>query len=394
MSKISLLLITILLIKAFSEGDQDPGANACTGFTPNDETQTCTGEEISLFEKCVYSDGICTPSTKSCDEVHNLEGKEASKTDCEAIQVTNGYCIKTNSGCASVKICGNEDDFEVTTQTTCDGLTVSDNYHNCVLTGNRCMEDDKSCSEFLTDNIVTASICSNLKTTNGYFCILKEEGGGCAQTNICENVKAEANQQICQSLTTNENNNICYFDGESCKEANSCENIINQESTPVTDDLWDLLSTGDYKCIIDSSETNKCKKHFYCGKAEYVSENLCDSYLVKTPGKICKKKPNENACFEDEETTSQDEDNTQDEENSGDDTSKDGENTKDEENTGDDTSKDEDNTEDNTGKEEGTNESDSKSNSKDNSTSNDNAETENGNTLKITFSIFCLILIL
>ena len=61
MSKISLLLITILLIKAFSEGDQDPGANACTGFTPNEETQTCTGEEISLFEKCVYSDRSCTP---------------------------------------------------------------------------------------------------------------------------------------------------------------------------------------------------------------------------------------------------------------------------------------------------------------------------------------------
>ena len=312
-----------------------------------------------------------TPTTKSCDEVQNFDDKVASKSECEAIKVTNGYCIKTNTGCASVTNCGNEDDFEVTTQTTCDELTVRDNYHNCVLTGNRCMEDDKSCSEFLTDNTVTASICSKLKTTNGYFCILKEEGGGCDQTNICENVKAEANQQICQSLTTNENNNICYFDGESCKEANSCENIINQESTPVTDDLCDLLSTNDYKCIIDSSETKKCKKHFYCGKAEYVSENLCGSYLVKTPGKICKKKPNENACFEDEETTSQDE-----------------------ENSGDDTPKDEDNTKDKTGNEEGTNESNSKSNSKDNSTSKDNAETENGNTLKITISIFCLILIL
>ena len=102
MSKISLLLITILLIKAFSEGDQDPGANACTGFTPNDETQTCTGEEISLFEKCVYSDSSCTPTTKSCDEVQNFDDKVASKSECEAIKVTNGYCIKTNTGCASV----------------------------------------------------------------------------------------------------------------------------------------------------------------------------------------------------------------------------------------------------------------------------------------------------
>ena len=177
-----------------------------------------------------------------------------------------------------------------------------------------------------------------------------EEKISCTDTTISSH-----NSAICSEIEKSPGN-ICYFDGESCKEANSCENIINKETTPVTNDLCNLLSTEDYKCIVDDSATNKCRKHFYCEKAPYESENLCSSYLVKTQGKICKKSTTANACVEEEETTSQD-----------------GENTKE-----------------NTGNEGRTNES----NSKNNSTSNDKAETENGNILKITFSIFCLIFML
>ena len=207
-----------------------------------------------------------------------------------------------------------------------------------------------------------------------------EEKISCTDTTI-----SSPNSAICSELEKSPGN-ICYFDGESCKEANSCENIINKETTPVTNDLCNLLSTEDYKCIVDDSATNKCRKHFYCEKAPYESENLCSSYLVKTQGKICKKSTTANACVEEEETTSQDGENTK--ENTGDnDTPLDEENTKDKENTGkNDTSVDKENT----GNEGRTNES----NSKNNSTSNDKAETENGNILKITFSIFCLIFML
>ena len=176
MIKISLLLIAILLIQVFcqeenGEIETPTETDACSGYTKDDENKICLGEENSLLEKCIYNDNedSCTVSIKSCEEVRNFDEKIASKEDCEAIEVTNGYCIQTSTGCSPITTCGHEDDFLITSQTTCDNLGVSDDYHQCVLTGNRCIEDDKSCSEFLNDNTVTSAICSKLKVQMDIF---------------------------------------------------------------------------------------------------------------------------------------------------------------------------------------------------------------------------------
>ena len=446
MNKLSLFLIGILSIQVFCQDGETPEeTNICAGFTvPENENEECTGSEELLLKKCIKQGDNCIPVDKTCEEVKNLgEENKPTKEQCEAITDENGYCIKNSEGCQLITACGNQDEYEVKDETICDKLTVS-NYYKCVMSEKKCVEEKKSCSDYANVSGLDSGICAGLKYAYGSFCIIKENEEGCDETNICEKVKYEASSDICATLSTTHNKfkcvkqgescvekiksctdntidgpdseicselekspgNICYFDGESCKEANSCENIINQGSTQVTNDLCNLLSTEDYKCIVDASATNKCRKHFYCEKAPYESENLCGSYLVKTQGKICKKSTNANACVEEEETTSQDGENTQDKENTGDnDTPVDGENTKDKENTGDnDTPLDEENNKDkentgnndtsvdkeNTGNEGGKNES----NSKNNSISNDKAETENGNILKITFSIFCLILML
>ncbi len=378
MNKLSLFLIGILSIQVFCDNEEpQEEPNICAGFTaPANENEECTGSEEFLLKKCIKQGDNCIPVDKTCEEVKNLGEERPTKEQCEAITDENGYCIKNSEGCQLITACGNQDEYEVKAQTICNKLTVR-NYYKCVMSENKCVEEKKSCTDTISSP--NSEICSELEKSSGY---------------------------------------ICYFDGESCKEVNSCESIINQGPTPVTNDLCNLLSTEDYKCIVDDSATNKCRKHFYCEKAPYESENLCSSYLVETQGKICKKSTTGNACVEEEETTSQDGENTKDKENPGNnDTPVDGENTKDKENPGNnDTPVDEENTKDkentgkndtsvdkentgksdtsvdkgNTGNEEGTNES----NSKNNSTSNDKAETENGNILKITFSIFCLIFML
>lgn len=169
MSKINILLIAILLIQIFCQEESLTETNACTGYTEDDDNKICIGEVKSLLEKCVYNEGSCIVSSKSCEEVQNFDGKIASKENCEAIEVTNGYCIQSNTGCEPITTCGHEDGFLIESQTTCGNLRVSDDYHQCVLTGSRCIEDDKSCLDFINDSTVSSLICSKLKASNGYF---------------------------------------------------------------------------------------------------------------------------------------------------------------------------------------------------------------------------------
>ena len=87
----------------------------------------------------------------------------------------------------------------------------------------------------------------------------KKGTNGCEiETKLCSDTTIENKEENCQYLKTSSTDNKCYYDGENCAEANSCNSV---QETKLSDDkkiqsLCSLFDSETQDCI---PEGKKCK---------------------------------------------------------------------------------------------------------------------------------------
>ena len=162
--------------------------------------------------KCQWVDDICLQEgreIKNCTQAENLT--DLSEKQCSSL-VTSGRCIKGPVGCKEIKDCS-EINFEV---------------------------EESICEEFTKEEEIKK-------------CVSDIETKGCKQ--IIKNCLGSNNKDLCSQLNTTEGGYKCYFNGNQCDEANSCESVKDTNYDVSSEDLKGICE------LFDNCEPyeNKCK---------------------------------------------------------------------------------------------------------------------------------------
>ncbi len=194
-----------------------------------------------------------------CSACTEKTGTGLTKDDCKDLETDgNTICILGNEACVE-KSC----------------LTInsegeeSDNF------------DDNTCSQF-----------HSTVTGEKNACIASLEGK-CVETNVCNEVKAGASDELCKKLsTTNSEKMACIKDGNGCKETTQCSDV----KTLATDDLCVKLTPSHPETQVCVNNNGKCEESSNCLDLKSNADNdLCmklvtnsDSSLCINNGGICK----------------------------------------------------------------------------------------------------------
>ena len=137
--------------------------------------------EDKIFYECEWKDETCKliQEYDSCNLAKSLS--QATNDQCLQMEHSIGtFCLKGQKGCLEVVNCHELEGSSVE-ENTCKIIEVPE-HQECVKGANGCEIKTKSCI-------------------------------------------GQTNEIICDDLETSSNNNICYYDGKKCTEANSCNNV-------------------------------------------------------------------------------------------------------------------------------------------------------------------------
>ena len=196
-----------------------------------------------------------------CSACTEKTGTGLTKDDCKDLETDgNTICILGNEACVE-KSC----------------LTInsegeeSDNF------------DDNTCSQF-----------HSTVTGEKNACIASLEGK-CVETNVCNEVKAGASDELCKKLsTTNSEKMACIKDGNGCKETTQCSDV----KTLATDDLCVKLTTTYPDSSLCINNGGICKEITNCDELTYSASNeRCLKLKTTSPTSVCIK-DTDNSCKE------------------------------------------------------------------------------------------------
>ena len=196
-------------------GKDSPGAHECEYYALADEENVCV---------------LKLGSTTECEEITQAEAEERE---------LNAICLGKNSEECKLIL---ENNILVECEMVDDSCKVKAKYETCTLASS------------LSD--ATEDQCSKLKVDLGQECI-KGTGGCEVKIKTCTDETIQYEDGICDKLTPSANKK-CYYNGEKCAEADSCENV--EETKLTTDkqmeDLCHLFDKETQECV---PEGKKCK---------------------------------------------------------------------------------------------------------------------------------------
>ena len=216
----------------------DSGDDKCVPKEQTCELKKLCGKDSPRAHECEYyaladEEKVCVSklgSTTECEEITQAEAEERE---------LNAICLGKNSEECKLIL---ENNILVECQMVDDSCKVKAKYETCTLAS--------SLSEATEDQ------CSKLKVDLGQECI-KGTAGCEVKIKTCTDETIQYEDGICDKLTPSTNKK-CYYNGEKCAEADSCENL--EETKLTTDkqmeDLCHLFDKETQECVPDGK---KCK---------------------------------------------------------------------------------------------------------------------------------------
>ena len=257
----------------YSNGKCDFSFKSCSSYTGKDSA-TCSSIILSsIYKKCQLVNEICKEVDKTCEEYNS----SLSMTCSYLNPVNKKRCIYNDDNCETHY--DNCADFTTgVDKTKCEANIPSNSQHKCIWKNDACTEVKKECNDYSSTYYYYS--CSSLSTsstdkicvsTNNYYC--KEQYKTCELYNTKETSKTktdcEAINYYSDSKEEFDNTKICSFSGSTCSTRDkTCEDI----------------TTGEYDCeSFKPSDTDKvCVYTNYQCKSQYKT---CELYSTKETSK-------------------------------------------------------------------------------------------------------------
>ncbi len=267
-------------------------------FTDNDVNDKANCEEIeetSQTHKCVYTSATTTPKASAkCETVEReCSVGNGNKETCSSLKPTNDtiYCLYTdNNQCIEqYKTCNTTDD-----RILCESNIPEVQYIECILEkDSQCTPSIKKCSEYKGDNEEECKNYEAIDTTNNECVYVNNE---CIEQpkifTFCSDYRGK-DEKICESikpLKPDETPYSPYTYSVKCQIKNNKCILIEPECSAITNKeecFATKLKDEEKICVFDN---NKCKEQYkdcatfesHKGPDETVNKNTCESLIGKT----------------------------------------------------------------------------------------------------------------
>lgn len=218
------------------------------------------------LKRCVSINNKCVEQYKKCEDYNGNNNKECESIEPydENIHYTdyqkkcvfeNKKCItKEKTSCSDYKLEGDK--------YSCVGIKLKDTKKVCVFIDNKCKETYKTCEDYDGNN---KEMCQSIIPTYEKDeinwidyeskCVLGENNKCVTTTRNCNEFLLSG--ELCQDLTTNDENKVCFdYYGECIENYESCEDYNGNVEKAVCESII----PSDYKttkCVYDS-ENREC----------------------------------------------------------------------------------------------------------------------------------------
>lgn len=174
----------------------------CSNSFESKMKYTCESLYINTTHSCVYSNGKCDFSFKSCS---SYTGKDSST--CSSIILSSTYkkCQLVNEVCKEVdKTC---EDYNSSLSMTCSYLNPGNN-KRCVYNDDKCETHYDNCADF-TRGVDETKCKANIPSDSNHKCIWKNNA--CTEVNKECNDYSSTNYYSCSSLSASSTDKVNVF---------------------------------------------------------------------------------------------------------------------------------------------------------------------------------------